>query len=95
MLMCAEGRWTAIGCGGPDGCSVSGRFVDCDDSRAADGDPCGRDGEGNAACSHDGKHVLECVDTRWRTGDACASGCKPSSDGRWVDCEAELIELRR
>lgn len=89
MLMCAGGSWTAVACGGPAGCTTSGRYVDCDESRAAVGDPCGPDAQGNAACSLDGKQSLECREGRWQAAEECPgpAGCTVSSDRRFVDCD--------
>jgi hypothetical protein len=87
MLVCSEGRWSAVTCGGPSGCSANDRFVDCDERRATPGDPCGKDGEGAASCNHDGKSSLECRGGAWQTFEQCPAGCTVSADRRFVDCD--------
>jgi hypothetical protein len=89
MLVCSDGQWRAIACGGPTGCVASDRFVDCDERRATPGDPCGKDGEGTASCSVDGKASLECRGGVWQTFEQCPgpAGCTVTDDRRFVDCD--------
>lgn len=72
-ITCTGGKYTIDFCRGNDGCKATG-YVKCDQSKAADGDPC--KGTTNA-CSADGKSVLSCVGDRFRTTAQCPGegGC--------------------
>ena len=70
-------------CRGAKGCSTSGREIDCDESVASLGDPCGLSGY---ACSADGKNELACQGGRFIQHKACKNWCKVLNSSS-LDCE--------
>jgi hypothetical protein len=70
-------------CLGEKGCTSSILGIECDTSVAALGEACGK--EGNAACSMDGKTVLECKSGKYAVSHKCRKACKVS--GVLVHCE--------
>jgi hypothetical protein len=83
-LKCDGGKWKLVaGCKGPKGCEVQGLFVKCDNTMAAVGDPCSKDGD--PACSVDGKSIVECRGGKFAVAQACPSACKV--DGVFVKCQ--------
>lgn len=93
MLVCQSNRWVEVACAGPGGCKRSGRYVDCDESRARVGDPCGNEPRAYSSCSVDGKVRLRCERGVWRADLPCRGpgGCVHS--GRFVDCDDSVAEL--
>ncbi len=94
MLVCVDGTWSAVACAGPKGCAATGRFIDCDDSLARAGDPCGADGAESAACSTDGKTLMRCDGKTWTAHRPCRGpkSCASPSQ-RYVDCDDSLAQL--
>lgn len=90
MLVCKAHKWEAVSCGGPKGCAMAGRFVDCDETLATSGMPCGSDPGGYPGCSTDHKVRLKCDAGFWREDIPCRGpkGCVVSS--RFVDCDDSL-----
>lgn len=70
-------------CLGEKGCSSSVLGVQCDASVVPPGEACTT--EGNAACSTDGKTVLECKAGKYVTSRKCGKACKVTS--LFVECE--------
>jgi hypothetical protein len=72
-ITCLGGKYTIDFCRGDEGCKAAGT-VKCDQSRAAEGDPCRTQ---TNACSADGKSVLSCVQGRFRPAAQCPgeAGC--------------------
>lgn len=69
------GRWFAVPCQGPAGCSASGTTVSCDFAmRPSQACPSRFEGQGD--CSLDGTHVLECRGGAVLKTYDCARGCK-------------------
>lgn len=84
-LKCLEGKWKLVGkCGGPKGCEAKFPFVKCDNSISAVGDLCAKDGD--AACSTDGKAILECKSGKFSEAQKCEKG-KCKAEGLFVKCE--------
>jgi hypothetical protein len=83
MLVCDGGKLAAASsCRGPGGCQVERdtHRVDCDDSVAAEGDPC--DQEKRITCSGDHKSELVCGGGRYAKKRDC----------RRTDCRLEGTE---
>lgn len=59
-LECRGGKWRALPCKGPLGCSELESTVRCDASANVAGDACAASAEGHAQCRADGKALLEC-----------------------------------
>ncbi len=84
QLKCEAGKWKmAAKCGGPKGCEAKFPFVKCDNSTSAVGDACSKDGD--AACSPDGKSVVECKNGKFEATQKCDGKCVAS--GLFVKCE--------
>jgi hypothetical protein len=84
-LVCTEGSWKlAAKCGGAKGCEVQGLFVKCDNSVAAVGDRCSKSGD--AACSDDGKSILQCKDGQYVVDEPCRTG-RCTVDGMFIKCK--------
>lgn len=83
-LKCDGGKWKLFSkCQGPKACEVQGLFVKCDNTVAAVGDPCSKDGD--PACSLDGKSIVECKGGKYAVAQACAGSCKV--DGMFIKCQ--------
>jgi hypothetical protein len=83
-LRCDKGKWKVVGkCGGPGGCEAKYPVVKCDSSIASAGDPCARDKD--AACSADGKAILECKNGKFVQTESCPGNCKV--DALLVRCQ--------
>jgi hypothetical protein len=84
QLKCEAGKWKlSAKCGGPKGCEAKFPFVNCDNSISAVGDPCSKDGD--AACSTDGKAIVECKGGKFEETQKCDGKCVAS--GLFVKCE--------
>jgi hypothetical protein len=88
MLLCDGNTLDMVStCRGPDGCRVArdAHKVDCDDSRAVEGDPC--DQPKRIACSLDGRLELECAaSSKYAKKRECRRGdCK--LDGNELFCD--------
>jgi hypothetical protein len=84
QLKCEAGKWKMVGkCNGPKGCEAKFPFVNCDNSVSSAGDPCSKDGD--AACSDDGKSILECKNGKFEATQKCDGKCVAS--GLFVKCE--------
>lgn len=84
QLKCEKDTWTlARKCMGAKGCSSSLLFIECDTSVVEPGEACDKDG--NAACSTDGKTILECKKGKFEKARECPEGCK--ADMLFVDCK--------
>lgn len=89
-LVCRQGKFVvATNCKGKKGCRVSGDKgtgfrVECDDSIAAIGDPC--DKEGHFTCAPDEKQILKCVNKKFVGDDKCKPREKCQVKGELVGC---------
>lgn len=88
-----DGTWREVGCKGARGCARRGAADECDDTVAADDDPCPRGPPLDYACSRDGTRALACTDGSYRLWRACrgADGCR-IVDGRNIQCDTSLGE---
>lgn len=84
-LTCADGKYKAIACRGPKGCSKSGAQIDCDDSVAQENDGC--DEEDEVACSVDKKAALGCHGGKFVVDETCkgAKACELKDDKIYCD----------
>jgi hypothetical protein len=77
-MVCAASGWKVEHkCLGKKGCSASVLGVECDRSIVELGEVCAK--EGNAACSTDGKTILECKGGKFTKSKVCPRGCKLES----------------
>ena len=85
--------WTEVSCKGARGCARASDEDECDDTLAAEGDPCPRTPPLDYACSSDLSSALACHDGRFELWRRCRGpqGCK-IVDGRNVHCDTSLGE---
>lgn len=86
QLICKAGepKWTVnAACRGKEGCTSSILGVKCDRSIRELDEACVKDGD--AACSVDGKTVLECKDGKMKKAKVCPTACKV--DSLYVSCD--------
>jgi hypothetical protein len=77
MLKCEATGWKAMrSCLGAKGCSALWNNVECDETVQELGAPCRREDE--AACSTDGKTILECKSGKFAKSHVCPKACKVS-----------------
>jgi len=82
-LKCVGGAWKQVGfCRGPKACEAKFPFVNCDTTISNPNDPCEKDG--NAACSNDGKTILECKGGKFVSKQKCPKACKV--EGIFIKC---------
>lgn len=83
-ITCLGGKYAVDFCRGDEGCKVVSSTVKCDQSKAADGDPCRNQ---TNACGVDAKSVLSCVQGRFRPSAQCPGegGCAIAD--REVTCD--------
>jgi hypothetical protein len=82
-ITCLGGHYTVDFCRGPDGCK-SDTSVKCDQSKAADGDPCRSQ---TNACTADGKSVLSCVQGKFRPSAQCSGPDGCTIVDRQISCD--------
>jgi hypothetical protein len=89
-LVCRSGKFViASNCKGKNHCRVTGDKgagfkVECDDSVAAIGDPC--DKEGHFSCSPDEKQIVKCTAKKFAGDDKCRRNEKCAVKGELVGC---------
>lgn len=84
LVKCDTDGWKVVrSCLGPEACSASGHRVSCDDSVQPPDAACEK--EGAAACSTDGKAILECKGGKFTKSRACPGACKIA--GSLISCE--------
>jgi hypothetical protein len=88
-----RGAWAAVTCKGARGCARRGDADECDDTLAADDDPCPRGPPLDYACTADGARALACAEGTFRLWRACRGpeGCRVV-DGRNIQCDTSLGE---
>lgn len=83
-LRCEAGGWKLWRkCLGPEGCTSSWNSIKCDDSVQEPGAAC--EGDDAAACSTDGKTVLQCKAGKFVTSRTCPKACKVTYST--IECE--------
>jgi hypothetical protein len=83
--------WSEVVCHGEGGCGRRGASDDCDDTVAADGEPCPPGFPVDYACTSDGARALACVGGKFALWRACRgpAGCHVV-DGKNVECDTSL-----
>jgi hypothetical protein len=79
----SAGKYEPRPCRGPRGCYRRDANVVCDESRAAEGDPCDSKG---ASCSLDGKKLLRCANGKRVPERPCPRGCTVDTEKKKVTC---------
>jgi hypothetical protein len=90
-LVCVDGRWEALACRGPTGCTTSGGDVDCSNEGYESGEFCDPASD-DYVCSVDKKTALKCVAKRWAPVDRCLGpgGCVVTA--KEVNCDDSVSE---
>ncbi len=85
-LLCVNGHFAATSCLGPKGCATN----QCDQSKVEPNSACTE----GAACSADGKSMLECKDRKFVVTSNCSGpeGCHPFVQGR-LECDQSKGKL--
>ena len=84
-LLCENGAWKRDEpCRGASGCAVSADGVTCDVSLGVVDDPC--EGTG-AACSTDGRSLLQCANGKLKVDRACPHRCDIEPSGTMLSCK--------
>lgn len=85
--------WEEVPCKGARGCSRKGDADECDDTLAAESDPCPRNPPLDYACTADKTKALVCKEGRYGEWRACRGpdGCQVEG-GRNVRCDTTLGE---
>ncbi len=83
--------WVEVSCKGARGCARVGGADECDDTLAADGDPCSRSPPLDFACTTDLANALVCKEGRFGLWRRCRGpqGCQVVG-GRNVHCDTSL-----
>jgi hypothetical protein len=79
-LECRDGKWNALPCRGPGGCSVSSDKVTCDQSLDQEGDACAAKDEEAGICASTGNALLVCRQGKFVKTQDCAA-CTVDSSG--------------
>ncbi len=92
-LVCTSGAWLEVPCKGDHGCARSGDAYECDDTLAAEGDPCPSNPPLDYACSADRSRALVCKEGRFGLWRDCRGpeSCQVLGD-RSVHCDTTLGE---
>ncbi|MFL5343526.1 MAG: hypothetical protein ACJ8AT_01975 [Hyalangium sp.] len=66
-LFCNDGKFRAVPCSGPSGCTQGDKQFVCDFSRAKPGEACPKSVEGSAQCDvNNADQDLKCVSGTWQ-----------------------------
>ncbi len=85
QLICTDRKWVlSRNCRGPNKCKPEGLQVKCDQTLAEVDDVCDAN---TAACSVDGKTVLECTDKKFAVKHKCDTACEIQD--QHVQCKAK------
>jgi hypothetical protein len=91
-LVCKDGKWERWrGCKGPGKCVASDERLDCDNTIADVGDPCGG-GAGTGSCSTDQAHLLMCRSGRLEIASTCRGPklCSVDAKAKTIDCDRSI-----
>ena len=92
-LVCVSGAWSELPCKGAAGCTVHGDSAECDDTIAAEGDPCPHDPPVDYACTPDHAEALVCQDGRFVVWRHCRGPALCQVEGgRNIRCDTTLGE---
>jgi hypothetical protein len=90
-VVCDSGAWVEVPCRGQRGCARRGDSDECDDTIAAEGDPCPRNPPLDYACAADHSKALVCKNGRFALWRACRGPDKCEIvDGRNLHCDTTL-----
>lgn len=93
-LVCKDGkfvRWRA--CKGPHSCVVHPDRIECDNTYADVGDPCGS--AGSYACSADKKLALVCKNGKYEADGSCRGPdeCRVGAQAHKLECDESVAEM--
>jgi hypothetical protein len=89
-LLCRNGAFVEMPCGGPDGCISVATGAECDDRIAREGDVCAEPED--LACTPDGRAELRCRNHAFVVASMCRgpTGCR--FHGSKLHCDTDLAE---
>ncbi|HSY23960.1 MAG TPA: hypothetical protein VK841_17650 [Polyangiaceae bacterium] len=92
-VVCQAGAWVEVPCKGNTGCAHREGADECDDTRAAPGDPCPPSPPVDYACTADARAALACKDGRFALWRHCRGkeGCSIAA-GHHLNCDTTLGE---
>ncbi len=90
-LFCLEGKFAEMTCGGPAGCAVSGKQVECDNTLAAKGDGCAE--QEDLACSTDKKSELRCRGNKFTVASSCRGPTGCFFTGNKLHCDTDVADI--
>jgi hypothetical protein len=79
-----------MSCGGPDGCVVNGKQVDCDNTLASKGDGCSE--AEDLACTTDKKSELRCRGNRFVVASTCRGPTGCFFTGNKLHCDTDVAD---
>lgn len=89
-LACQGGKYVAVGCNGPRGCTKFEKHANCDTSKAPVGASCMAETDEEYACTADKKRALVCKSAKFQLYLECRGPAGCSVDGRTVSCDTSL-----
>lgn len=90
MLQCQANRWAlAATCLGPNGCSLNGTTIKCDNSLARAGEPCTRD---EYACTTDKQSALVCRNKKFELIGSCRGPKACSVGADKIECDESFAQ---
>lgn len=90
IITCKGGKWEAVSCKGPEGCAEQGAIVKCDETLAAEGDPCGSQTDEHYSCSTDKKSQLKCESGKWKMVGKCGGPKACEAKFPFVNCDNSI-----
>jgi hypothetical protein len=91
-LACQSGFWTELPCRGAKGC-VPGANDDCDDTIAAEDDPCPREAPPDYACTADRSTALVCDAGRFRLWRRCRGARHCEVNAGRLHCDTSVGDV--
>src|SRR5437899_534740 len=90
-LFCLDGKFTEMTCGGPAGCTQSGKQIECDNTLANKGDGCAE--QEDLACTADKKSELRCRGNKFVVASTCRGPTGCFFTGNKLHCDTDLADL--
>ena len=90
-LFCLDGKFAAMTCRGPLGCTGGGGDVTCDNNLALENDGC--DKEKDLSCSVDKKAELRCRSNKFAIASTCRGPKGCAFEGNTLHCDTDVALL--
>jgi hypothetical protein len=92
-LLCQSGKYVAMACRGPKGCTGIGTSSFCDDDLAQEGDVCQMSLNENYSCSTDHVKELVCKDGKFAVARTCKGPKKCTVTGNTINCDDSIGDV--